>query len=118
MEKMTYVAALNYVLTNCELPTDVSEKLSALCAAQVKRNSGEKKPSAKQVANADLSEALLAELRACGERKTVIEMSKEFECVRGMTPQKIVALLRPLIGNGVAKEPEKRVSYFRAVVTD
>ena len=33
MEKMTYVAALNYVLTNCELPTDVSEKLTALCAA-------------------------------------------------------------------------------------
>lgn len=118
MEKMTYVAALNYVLTNYELPADVNEKLTALCAAQVKRNSAEKKPSAKQVANADLSEALYAELLACGERKTVSDMSKEFECVRGLTPQKITALLRPMLDKGIVKEPEKRVSYFRAVVME
>lgn len=118
MEKMTYVAALNYVLTNCDLPADVNEKLTALCAAQVKRNSAEKKPSAKQTANADLSQALYEELLSCAERKTVSEMSKEFECVRGLTPQKIVALIRPMLDKGIVKEPEKRVSYFRAVVME
>lgn len=37
MAKMTYSEALNYVLTNCEIPEDVSERLTAAKATLDKR---------------------------------------------------------------------------------
>jgi hypothetical protein len=60
--KMTNVKALDYVLTNCELPTDVAEKLEKMKVTFEKKNSsssGEKKPTATQVANMGLKEQIL-----------------------------------------------------------
>ena len=52
MTKMTYVAALNYVLTSvADLPADVTEKLTALRDQTEKRNTADRKPTKTQVAN-------------------------------------------------------------------
>ena len=50
-EKMTNRKALDYVLENCDLPSDVSEKLSAMLVALDKKSGGTRKPTANQIAS-------------------------------------------------------------------
>ena len=111
MEKMTYVAALNYVLTNCELPTDVSEKLTALCAAQVKRNSAEKKPSAKQVANAGVKSAITGWMEH-GVTYDAATIAKTCPACEGMSVNKVSALLTQLGKEGVIAVSEDKRKHF------
>jgi hypothetical protein len=59
MEKMTNVKAIDYVLANAELPTDVKEKLEKMREQFVKKNSAERKPTATQTENAGLKVAIL-----------------------------------------------------------
>lgn len=115
--KMTYVAALTYALENCQMPEDVREKLDSLRAQQMKRNSGDKKPTKTQQANANLREVVLNVLRNEGKPMTVTEvfnaMSDNPEVA---STQKVSALMRQLLLEGkVVKTVEKRVSYFSAV---
>ena len=115
--KMTYVAALTYALENCQMPEEVREKLDSLRAQQMKRNSGDKKPTKTQQANANLREVVLNVLRNEGKPMTVTEvfnaMSDNPEVA---STQKVSALMRQLLLEGkVVKTVEKRVSYFSAV---
>lgn len=110
--KMTYVAALTYVLTNCtDLPEDVAEKLTALKAQTEKRNSADRKPTAKQMANADLAEKVVEVLRNAPDSLTVTEIMARDEELSTLSNQKVSALIRGL-GARVVKTTEKRVSKF------
>lgn len=112
MEKMTYVAALNYVLTNCtDLPTEVADKLTALKAQTEKRNSADRKPTAKQVANLDLAEHVVAVLQDAPNPLTVTEIMARDEVLAPLSNQKVSALIRGL-GARVVKTVDKRVSKF------
>lgn len=115
--KMTYVAALTYALENCQMPEDVREKLDSLRAQQMKRNSGDKKPTKTQQANANLREVVLDVLRAEGKPMTVTEVFNAMsENPEVASTQKVSALMRQLLLEGKAvKTVEKRVSYFSAV---
>ena len=117
-EKMTYVRALSYVLTNChDLPTDVVEKLESLRSQTEKRNSADKKPSKVQQENIDLSASLLALMVSSGESLTVSDWMAKGEPFASMSNQKVSALMRILETDGkVAKTTEKRKSYFKAIV--
>lgn len=117
-EKMTYVRALSYVLTNChDLPSDVAEKLESLRAQTEKRNAADKKPSKQQQANIDLSASLLALMVSSGENLTVSDWMAKGEPFASMSNQKVSALMRILEADGkVAKSTEKRKSYFKATV--
>ena len=115
--KMTYVAALTYALENCQMPEDVREKLDSLRAQQMKRNSGDKKPTKTQQANANLREVVLNVLRNEGKPMTVTEVFNAMsENPEVASTQKVSALMRQLLLEGkVVKTTEKRVSYFSAV---
>lgn len=117
MEKMTYVRALTYVLTNChDLPTDVSERLEALRNQTEKRNTSDKKPSKEQQANIDLCETLYNLMASSGESLTVTEWMAKGEPFASMNNQKVSALMRILVKAGrVEKAEEKRKSLFKAV---
>lgn len=118
-EKMTYVRALSYVLSNCaDLPTEVAEKLEALRAQTEKRNTADnKKPSKTQQANIDLSASLLSLMASTGENLTVSDWMAKGEPFASMSNQKVSALMRILENDGkVAKSTEKRKSYFKATV--
>ena len=113
MTKMTYVAALNYVLTNtADLPTEVAEKLTALRDQQVKRNATERKPTAKQLANADLMDEVRTVLRNAPDPLTVTEIMGRSATLSALSNQKVSALIR-CMGAEVVKEVDKRVSKFR-----
>ena len=115
MEKMTNVKALNYVLANTDLPTEVREKVENIRNQFEKKNGGEKKPTANQVANDNLRSTILAEMEP-NVFYTITDMMKKLPCCAELSNQKISALVRTLVTNGeIEKLVEKRISYFRKI---
>ena len=117
MEKMTNVKALEYVMANCELPTDVAEKLGKMKEQFVKKNSAERKPTATQVENADFKSAILDGMVE-GKAYTIGELMKSIPAIADLTNQRVSAIVRQLKEDGlVTREEVKRKAYFTKVVT-
>lgn len=113
-EKMTYVKALSYVFDHCDLPADVAEKLTALSASIAKKNSAERKPTAKQRANADIKTAI-ADWMVEGRVYTSAEVAKECPaCVDGeISANRVSALLPQMVEAGIlVKTVEKRKNFY------
>lgn len=116
--KMTNKAALNYVLENCELPTEISEKLTAMVAALEKKNGGERKPTAKQNENAVVRAALVEFINknAEGDGFTCADLLAACPIVEGRSNQYVSALLRQAVLAGeISKGAVKRRTYFAPV---
>ena len=112
MEKMTYVAALSYVLTNCpDLPEEVAEKLTTLKTQTEKRNSADRKPTKNQIANQGLAERVKAVLAIADHPMTISEIMAEDDTLAVLSNQKVSAIVRSM-GEAVVKTTEKRVSKF------
>ena len=111
-DKMTNRKALDYVLENCELPSEVSEKLSAMLVALDKKSGGTRKPTANQIANEELK-AKICDSMESGVRYQVKELAK----LVGMESfQKCSALVKQLKDCGkVARSEEKGTAYFTKV---
>ena len=77
-----------------------------------KKNSGEKKPTATQVANEALKVAIVEAVEP-NRLYTVTEMIKEIPALAGLTNQKVSPLANQLVEEGkLTKMVEKRRSYF------
>jgi hypothetical protein len=77
-----------------------------------KKNSGEKKPTAAQVANEALKVAIVEAVEP-NRLYTVTEMIKEIPALAGLTNQKVSPLANQLVEEGkLTKTVEKRRSYF------
>lgn len=77
-----------------------------------KKNSGEKKPTATQVANEALKVAIVESIEP-NRLYTVTEIIKEVPAVAGLTNQKVSPLCNQLVDEGkLVKTVEKRRSYF------
>ena len=111
-EKMTNRKALDYVLENCDLPSDVSEQLSAMLVALDKKSGGTRKPTAHQLANEELK-AKICDSKESGVRYQVKELAK----LVGMESfQKCSALVKQLKDCGkVARSEERGIAYFTKV---
>lgn len=78
-----------------------------------KKNSGDKKPTAQQVANDGIKTAI-AEGMTANRLYTVTELIKEIPECAELTNQRVSALLRQMIADGmVVKTVDKRKSYFQ-----
>ena len=111
MEKMTNVKALAYVLENCELTTEVKEKLEKMKIQFEKKNSAEKKPTATQIANEGIKNVILETLSE--KSMTITEMQKSNSELAELSNQKISALLKQMTESGSIKREEiKRKAYF------
>lgn len=120
---MTKASALDYVLTNCQLPADVAEKLTAMRVQLANRAATPSKPTATQRVNADLKDAMLAALMVNTAPQTVSEVwqnTPELANFKGadgksMTSQRVTALLTQLVKEGkVEREVVKGKAYFYA----
>jgi hypothetical protein len=112
-KKMTYVDALTAAIACEALPTDVREKLDMLRAQQVKRNTAEKKPTAKQVANEALVEQVYKIIEMAGHPVTVTDIMEVGVCDEGVSNQKCSALVKKLVDAGrVVRTLDKRKAYF------
>ena len=116
--KMTNRKAINFVLENCDVPEDVREKFEGMLAALDRKATADRKPTAKQVENEGIREALVAFINAnAGDTEnggfTVTELIKSVDVVADASNQKVSAILRQAVLNGeVARATIKRHTYF------
>lgn len=102
----------NYPLTPAEVEF-IDHELELLA----KKNSAEKKPTAQQVANAGVAEAIVAHMQAEPTRLfSITELIKEVPACADLTNQRVSAIVRGLIGTSVERIEEKRKAYFRAII--
>ena len=115
MTKMTNRKALEYVLSNCAVPSEVEEKLTSMIAALDRKNSAERKPSAKQVENVNVRSALVEFINENmrDDGFTCADLLKECPVVEGKSNQYVSAILRQAVMAGeVSKGSVKRRTYF------
>lgn len=117
MTKMTKRDYFNSLLSLSEVKAD--EALVAFINHELellsKKNSSEKKPTATQIANDSLKVAITNYLSE-GGKHTISEMLAEVPALEGMQNQKVSALVRQMIADGVVQRiEEKRKAYFALV---
>lgn len=95
---------------------EVKERLSALEAQLVKRNSSNAgKPTKAQKENADIKATLL-DVMSNGEAHTITEWQDMDEALSALSNQKVSALMRQLVTDGkVVKTVDKRKALFAVV---
>ena len=120
MEKMTYVAALNYVLENVtDLPEAVADKLTALKAQTEKRNAADRKPTKAQMANEVLKGKVLEVLTADPAMTEVVE---KLTALRDQTEKRNSAERKPtkaqLANEGLKAKVAEVLTADPATVTE
>ena len=109
----TTLLTLSEVKSNPALVEFIEHELELLA----KKNSAEKKPTAQQVANANVAEAIVTHLQAEPTRLfTITEIIKECPACADLTNQRVSAIMRGMIGTSVERVEEKRKAYFRAII--
>ncbi len=122
-ERMTNKKALEYVMENYELPTEVMEKFEKMRdAASRKTSSGTKKPTATQIMNETRKEKIMEILNKSTEPLTATEIMNCHDDIvtdkekKLNTNQRTSALLKQLVEEGkVIKEKTGNKTFFSAV---
>lgn len=79
-----------------------------------KKKSGERKPTATQIANEGLKGVILEVLAVAEEPMTISEIIKAHEDLQGLSTQKVSPLLSALVKEfKVVRIEEKRKAYFK-----
>lgn len=111
-EKFEMLKALSEVQANPMLTEFIDHELELLA----KKNASEKKPTAQQVANEGLKQAIIEVLTENGGLMTVTDVQKSCEELSELSNQRVSALLRQLRDDGkVERVEDKRKAYFKAV---
>lgn len=116
--KMTNRKALTYAIENCDLPADVREKFEAMISALDRKATTERKPTAKQTANADVRASIVEFINenSEGDGFTCSDLLKVCPAVEGKSNQYVSAILRQAVQAGeVSKGTVKRRTYFAPV---
>ena len=108
MTKRDYFTAIlsKYPLTDAEKDF-VKHELELL----EKKNSADKKPTAQQVVNEGIKQAIVAGMTP-NRLYTVTEIQKEIPECAEMSNQRVSALLRQMIGTEIVRTEDKRKAYF------
>ena len=116
-KKMTKAQMFAQIKANYPLTTAEVEFIDHELELLSKKNAAEKKPTAKQTANASIQDAILATMAAEPARLfTITELTKEVPNLpEDMTNQRMSALVRQLIPAQVERIEDKRKAYFRIV---
>ena len=95
-KKISYVVALDAVLTGAEITDEIRERLEALKASLEKRNARKAGPTKAQKANAELAEKIFAAMEP-EVVYTTPEIGALIPELEGASSQKISALVRKLV---------------------
>lgn len=121
---MTKSAALDYVLTNCQLPADVAEKLTAMRTQLANRAAAPSKPTATQVENATLKMAMLETFATQDRPLTVAEVWENTPalanyCTDGkrMSSQRVTALVSQLVKEKLVERGERKGKAYFSLAT-
>lgn len=115
-KKMTKAQMFAQIKANHNLSADEIAFIDHEMELLAKKNSAEKKPTAQQVANGNIAEAIVAHLSAEPNRLfTITEIIKEVPACADLTNQRVSAIVRGLIGTSVERVEEKRKAFFKAL---
>ena len=110
-EKFEMLKALSEVQANPMLTEFIDHELELLA----KKNASEKKPTAQQMANEGIKDAIINCLRENGGLMTVTDVQKSCDACAELSNQRVSSLLRQLKDDGkVERVEEKRKAYFKA----
>ena len=76
-----------------------------------KKNSADKKPTARQTENEGLKAVILAGMED-GKKYTVTELCKAIPALGELSNQRVTSILRQMVGNSIEQVEEKRKAYF------
>ena len=97
-------------LTTSDLAEFISHEIDLL----TKKNSADKKPTAKQEENKGIQQAILDGM-ADNRLYTITEIQKEVAECTELTNQRISAIVRQMVGVSVERIEDKRKAYFRKI---
>ena len=110
--KMTNAKALEFVLTNVELPEEVREKIQNIHNSTVKKSTN-RKPSKASQENKVFAETVAKVLSESEKPLTITEILKSDETFADLSNQKMTAVVRMMIAEGtVTKVVEGKKSTF------
>jgi hypothetical protein len=95
MKKMSYVSAIDAVLSGAPITDEVAERLTSLRGSLAKRATRKAGPTKAQIANAEIGEAV-ASAMTVGEVYTIADATALVPALAGATPQKVGPILRRL----------------------
>lgn len=114
--KVTVVGAIDYVLDNCTIPTEIREKFEAMKASQLKKNaSTAKKSSAVTEKNAEVA-AMVLDGMEYDKEYTLDELVAAFiqpQYEDTISTSKASTIMKPLVDNGnvVKGKAKGKVTY-------
>ena len=109
-QKFAMLKAIPAVAENEMLVEFIDHEMELLA----KKNSAEKKPTAQQVANKGVADAIVEALSNEPDRLfTITEIIKEVPACAELTNQRVSAIVRQLIGVSVERVEDKRKAFFR-----
>ena len=115
VKKMTKADYFKQILANYTLTDEEKAFIEHELELLAKKNSAEKKPTAQQVANAGVADAIY-EGMVEGTLYTITDLIKTVPECADLTNQRVSAIVRGMIGTKVERVEEKRKAYFRKIV--
>lgn len=110
MNKLTNKAALSYVLSNCDIPADIREKLEKILESFEKK-SGDRKPTERQIQNLAFREIVLSVVDATP--RTVSEIQKLDPTLADLSNQRMSPIINSMVDDKLlVKTIVKGRSYF------
>jgi hypothetical protein len=112
---MTNLKAIEYVVANVELPTDVEERIVAIRDSLAKKSATRSKASIeKEKIDTEIIKTITAVLAETGTPMTASEINKASDELTAFSNQKISAVLRKMVDIGkvtrdTAEKPKRTV---------
>lgn len=113
-KKMTKADYFKQISANYPLTADEQAFIEHELELLAKKNSAEKKPTAQQVANAGVADAIVEHM-VPGTLYTITDLIKQVPECADLTNQRVSAIVRGMIGTKVERVEEKRKAYFRVI---
>ena len=114
VKKMTKADYFRQIMANYNLNADEKAFIEHELELLAKKNSADKKPTAQQVANEGIKQAILNGMES-GVLYTITDIIKTIPECAELSNQRVSAIVRQMIGNEVERVEDKRKAYFRKV---
>ena len=114
VKKMTKADYFRQIMANYNLTEDEKAFVEHELELLAKKNSADKKPTAQQVANEGIKQAILNGMEV-GTLYTITDIIKTVPECTELTNQRVSAIVRQMIGVEVERVEDKRKAYFRKV---
>ena len=113
-KKMTKADYFKQIMANYNLTDEEKAFVEHELELLAKKNSAEKKPTAQQVANAGVADAIYDGMED-GVLYSITALIKTIPECADLTNQRVSAIVRGMIGTKVERIEEKRKAYFRKI---